>query len=66
MTTNETVFAPETTNTICPCGEKHDEFVLPYGRFQFCPAENFLYVLEEFENFTPCPDTEAHEDKTDA
>lgn len=45
--TEDTVFAPATSQTICPCGTRHDEFVLPLGRFQFCPAENYLYVLEE-------------------
>lgn len=65
----ETVFSPETTQNVCPCGVKHDEFVLPAMRVQFCPAENMLYVLEYFENFTPCPNPDANhadEDKTDA
>lgn len=59
-------FTPETTTNICPCGDKHDEFVTPWARVQFCPAENYLYVLEEFENFKTCPDTAKHEDSDDA
>lgn len=37
----------ETSQYVCSCGDKHDEFDLGTLRVQFCPVNNSLTTLEE-------------------
>ena len=54
------IMLAETSQNICLCGVKHDEFVSEVGTFQFCPAANQLTVFDQPEKFCTVWDLEDH------